>query len=152
LQNKKRDKREIDNFINTLACTLNAANINVSRVELDVEDLKDEVLDDLEEEVLQAEMGVDEDRFNAGGGRLQQQPVNRRANMNNSRNNDDEDVVMVKNPISRGDSASRNNSRESKVTRSYGGGGGYDESSDGAGSSDLGATNHMQSRINSLEK
>ena len=43
----------MDTFINKLNSTLNAANLN--KGETDLEDLKDEILEDLEEEAIQAE-------------------------------------------------------------------------------------------------
>jgi hypothetical protein len=159
----------MDNLIDKLSCTLNAANLNISKVEVDVEDLKDEVLDDLEEEVLQAEMSSDcKNQGHRGGGSSNnnyQSNPNKQVNNNNysrpgatnSRNNsrdvpdedDEDDIVMVKNPISNSSSNTNrgpySNSRQSRNVNS-----GYGNSDEG--SNDLGATNHMQSRINSLEK
>ena len=50
---KKRDLKELDTFIGHLDATLNAANL--LRCDSEIEDIKDEMLEDLEEEAIQAE-------------------------------------------------------------------------------------------------
>ncbi len=50
---KKRDIKELNTFIGHLNSTLNAANL--LRCDSDMDDIKDEILEDLEEEAIQAE-------------------------------------------------------------------------------------------------
>lgn len=139
----KREKREIGNLIDRLNCTLLEAN-NVSKIETDVEDIKDEVFDDLEEEVLLAEKNM---QNNSPPIVKSNQPVaHRESNKTSGYNsyngskdlhnddNDDDDIHVWK--ASSPSPAQRPKSRGEESNN-------YDN---------LGATNHMQSRINSLEE
>ncbi len=122
---------------------------------MDVEDLKDEILDDLEEEALQAESSSDykyRDNRNEYQPSPSKYPAANHNRQSSSRNNyeDDEDIVMLKNPINnnRGSFGGRN--RDSQNNSDYNNHE-FNRPSEPV-SNDLGATNHMQSRINSLEK
>ena len=66
---KKRDLKELDTFIGHLDATLNAANL--LRCDSEIEDIKDEMLEDLEEEAIQAETafgGRETGQFGAADG------------------------------------------------------------------------------------
>ena len=124
----------MDNFISKLNSTLNAANI--SKNENELEDIKDEVLDDLEEEAIQAENIKD---IKASGGSVAAAVSSKPKRtsffknaldqeMGEDNNNDDDDdgnndVAFVPKI---GAKSNINNT--------------------------MGATNHMHNRINSLER
>ena len=116
----------MDNFIMQLNSTLNAANL--SRNESEVEDLKDEIFDDLEEEALQAE----EEKYNSeinnnNNNNKPKKPTfysNSKEDQSESDDDDDDENIIVSRP-------SRPNQPQINT---------------------LGATNHMHNRIFSLEK
>ena len=137
----------------------------MSRIETDVEDLKDEVLDDLEEEVLQAESAMQaeqsslnrgvSDSNRPGSGAQARRPVAHSGGIQQRKEafgvtNDDEDIIMVKENRSFSNArnvAGYNNQSFGIKAANY-----EEESALSADSNNLGATNHMQTRINGLEK
>lgn len=137
-----KDKKEIDNFIDKLSSTLRAA--EVSRNESEIE--QDEIVEDLEEDAIQAESSDQEDEFNLnrknqpnGSYQLQNNYVGVR-NSNDFKNKPDHEedkfefeFDFVKRP-NRNENSAKNDSGISSF-----------------GVATLGATNHMFTRINTLE-
>jgi hypothetical protein len=137
----------MDNFIDQLTCTLNAANL--PKLENDIEeDLKDEILEDLEEEVIQAESRALSNQNNSQ--LTGEKRNNSHINLKNVNQSDDEDIIMVKKDISNSDYGIKNYQGDSKISGNQRNKVG--KSYDIPDYNNLGATNHMQSRINSLEK
>lgn len=126
----------MDNFIDKLSSTLKAAAADVSKNDSEVEDIKDEVLDDLEEEALQAEMSDSDDSNNG--------ILPKKVDLASNRNERNANIFKID------DYSSKNNikilrHRETKEKSD-------DYEASKLANVTLGATNHMFSRINSLEK
>lgn len=121
---KKRDIKEMDTFIGHLNATLNAENL--LRCDSEIDDIKDEILEDLEEEAIQAESSFEQEDDHTETG-------------NNSRKSKERDSYSYGNEDEESSSLSnrtiKNNHDFENMTIS-----------------NLGATNHMHNRINQLEK
>ena len=129
-----RDKREMDNFIDKLNSTLNAANL--LRCDSDMDDIKDEILEDLEEEAIQAEFDIYEKRDSSvknikSNGDETKHTKRTSFLSGNFSDNEEEDEISNKTIRS---SPRRNDLAEVTINNN------------------MGVTNHMHNRINQLER
>jgi hypothetical protein len=134
-----RDKKEIDIFIDQLNSTLNALNLNKYESETEIEDIKDEVFEDLEEEALKIESEQNEqlkkESNNINQIAIDQSLLANKPNSSNKTEENGQKVVYLNSDlkiIKQNDKDQDFKEEEWKAT--------------------LGATNHMQNRINCLEK
>lgn len=121
---KKRDIKEMDTFIGHLNATLNAENL--LRCDSEIDDIKDEILEDLEEEAIQAESSFEQEDDHTETGNDSRKS---KARSSYSYGNDDEESSSLSNRTIK-----NNDDFENKTINN------------------LGATNHMHNRIYQLEK
>lgn len=137
---KKREKKEMDSFIDQLSSTLNLAILN-NKNDSEVEDIKDEILEDLEEEAIQAELNNSDKSNKKLINPVVQARPKRTSFFNSSYSNDDDDKEEEED-----DDISNSTITQVKSSKPK------NESNDLSNINNLGATNHMHNRINQLEK
>lgn len=142
---KKKDFKEIETFIGHLNSTLNAANL--LRCDSDMDDIKDEVLEDLEEEAIQAEFEEKDNSFRENKNRASGESFDYRSPISQPRKSalpfssssysNDEENESGSDNVESSNRTIRNSGKENVSELTI---------------NNLGATNHMHNRINQLEK
>ena len=125
----------MDNFIDKLNSTLNAANL--LRCDSEMDDIKDEILEDLEEEAIQAEFDLNDKRGSFAVKHIKsnndETKPTKQTSFLNGNFSDDEEEDEISNKTIR---SSPRRSDLAEVTIN----------------NNMGVTNHMHNRINQLER